>query len=285
MNEHLFKVEEETASPKAGVLLADRFRRPFGFQGHRSRGTDDWLLIYTVAGSGSFRVDREVRVCARGDAVLLSPGVPHHYASNEEGEWDILWVHFLPQADWKPWLALPRTAEGLIVAHVRNEEARRRIERAFERMIADSSVPDRPHRELAKLALAETLVLLNANHSEGGGAGVTDERVDAVLSYVSQRLDRKHRLSELAAVAGLSPTRLCHLMKEQTGDTITSALTKMRMAKAAKLLEYSTRRVNEIAADVGVDSPYYFTRLFTAHFGVSPSAYRKRTLGETESGE
>ncbi|MBM7564851.1 helix-turn-helix domain-containing protein [Paenibacillus sacheonensis] len=276
MNEHLYRSDTETESPEVGVLLADHFRRPFGFQGHRSKGTGDWLIVYTIHGSGSFRVDREVHVCGAGDVVILSPGVPHHYASNEAGEWDILWTHFVPLPDWMPWLALPRTEERLICLHLRGDEIRGRIEQTFHRLIRDASMSAPVNRELAKLALAEVLVLLYHYNGEQESDRVMDERISQVIRYLSEHLHLKHRLSDLAAMAGLSPSRFCHLMKEQTGDTLTERLTKMRLAKAARLLELTSRRINEIAFDVGFETAYYFSRLFTGHFGISPTAYRQR---------
>ncbi|QHT62248.1 helix-turn-helix domain-containing protein [Paenibacillus lycopersici] len=276
LNEHLFRFDTETESPEVGVLLADRFRRPYGFQGHRSRGTEDWLLVYTVHGSGSFRVHRDVHVCGLGDVVILSPGVPHHYAANEAGEWDILWTHFVPLPEWMPWLELPRNDERLICLHLRGDELRSRIEQTFLRLIRDSSMSAPVNRELAKLALAELLVLIHHHNGERERANVMDERISQVVRYLSEHLHRKHRLSDLAAMAGLSTSRFCHLVKEQTGDTLTVLLNKMRLAKAARLLELTSRRINEIAFDVGFESAYYFSRQFAGHFGVSPTAYRKR---------
>ncbi|TLS52798.1 helix-turn-helix domain-containing protein [Paenibacillus antri] len=276
LNEHLFRFDMETESPTVGVLLADHFTQSYGFQGHRTRGTKDWLIIYTVSGSGSFRVEREVHTCVRGDVVILSPGIPHHYAANEGEEWEILWAHFMPLPEWSPWLDLPRTEERLICISTRKEDVRIRIERAFQRMIRDAAMPELAFQELAKLALAEVLVLLNHGVAEQKKGFEMDGRITQVLQYCSQHLNRRHRLSDLAAMAGLSESRFCHLMKEQTGDTITERLRKMRLAKAARLLEFTTLRINEIADEVGFDSAYYFSRQFSAQFGVSPTAYRRR---------
>lgn len=50
----------------------------------------------------------------------------------------------------------------------------------------------------------------------------------------------------------------------------------MRLRQAANLLEYTSDPILEIAEEVGFKNPYYFTRQFTAYYGVSPRYYRNR---------
>src|SRR5436190_22975847 len=51
-------------------------------------------------------------------------------------------------------------------------------------------------------------------------------------------------------------------------------LKRTRVEAAARLLLESTRRIANIAADVGFDSETAFQRHFLAHTGLAPSAYR-----------
>ncbi|MCK6489127.1 MAG: helix-turn-helix domain-containing protein [Planctomycetes bacterium] len=49
-----------------------------------------------------------------------------------------------------------------------------------------------------------------------------------------------------------------------------------RMEHAATLLAQTRQPVAAIAAQVGILDPSYFARLFRAHIGVQPVAYRRR---------
>jgi AraC family transcriptional regulator of arabinose operon len=270
VNPYLFDYEYETATPAFGVLLADHFCESYGFQGHRSKGTKDWLMIYTIAGEGSFRVNQEVQICKKNDIAILAPGIPHHYATNEEADWDILWVHFLPLPEWHDLLKLPNTKEQLITMHIHEEATAIRIEQAFGRLIKDSKKIGKKNQDLAILSLTEILLLIQ------GLAPRLDERIEQTIQFMSEQLSHKHTLYELSRLVSLSESRFCHLFKEQTGETYTEVLMKMRLQRATKLLQLTTRKINEIACDIGFDSAYYFTRRFTAHFGISPSFYRKQ---------
>lgn len=276
MNNYLDTFEEETDSPPYGVLVADYFHREYGFNGHRSTGTKDWLLIYTVSGEGQFRVTHDVQTCCAGDVTILAPGVPHHYATSPNQQWELLWVHFVPMPEWLEWLRLPRTTEHLIYLTIQDSQTRVRIQEAFLRLIQDSSRGGISYRQLALFALAEILILIHAEHLKMNEPP-SDERVARILQYLSDNLHQSHQLSDLANMFNLSVSRMCHLFKDQVGDSIIAVLLKMRLHKAAKLLEYTGRHIHEISSDVGFESPYYFSRTFSAHYGCSPSDYRNNT--------
>lgn len=257
-----------------GVVLADHSRTSYGYFGHRPQGTNDWLMIYTVSGEGTVRVDRETRNCAAGDAFILSPGIPHRYAAGKREQWEMLWVHFLPLPEWMPWLQLPRTQERLMYLPMTDGEDRRRLEDAFGRLVRDSRTGGRAERELGRLALFEIIILLYRQHGVRDPVPLMDERIERTLRYALDHLPRKHSLSELASLAGLSESRFCHLFKAQTGETFSEWIGNMRMRRAAKLLAVTARRIQDIAEETGFDSAYYFSRRFARHYGMSPSAYR-----------
>ncbi|QGQ94461.1 helix-turn-helix domain-containing protein [Paenibacillus psychroresistens] len=276
MNHNLFHYDTETSIPGLGILLADYYCKSYGFQGHRSEGTKDWLMIYTVSGEGSFRVDREVRICKEHDLVILSPGIPHHYVANEGRDWEILWVHFIPLPEWNTWLQLPRTAEGLIYIHINEEIAEERLERTFQRLIQDSRGSGKAEQELAKLALAEMLILIYQVSVKENRSGLLDTRIEKAIHYLTEHLANKHVLGQLALRVELSESRFSHLLKEQTGESFIELLVKLRLQRAVKLLQLTTRQIKEIAFEVGFESAYYFTRRFTRQFGISPREYRRQ---------
>ena len=49
----------------------------------------------------------------------------------------------------------------------------------------------------------------------------------------------------------------------------------LKMQKACQLLYTEDSRVKQIAALLGYDDPYYFSRLFKKYMNTSPETYRK----------
>ena len=63
------------------------------------------------------------------------------------------------------------------------------------------------------------------------------------------------------------------LFKRETGESLFQYLVRFRLEKAAGLLLQEDLPVREVAARVGIDDPFYFTRMFKKKYGVSPSEY------------
>jgi AraC family transcriptional regulator of arabinose operon len=274
MVDYLYDFDAETVQPQPGVLLADHYLMPTGFSGHRSSGSKDWLLIYTLSGSGDFRVHKKVQRCEAGDVAILPPGVPHHYATPKDCIWELMWVHFLPLPEWHVWLQLPRTEENLIYFPVEEYNTRIRIKNAFERLIHDTGLSTKSDQQLALIALSEVLVLLHRQYEKQSGE-IIDERIERVIQHLAEHLKEHQSLPQLAEVAGLSVSRLCHLFQLQTGGTVIEKLNQMRLEKSSRMLEFTTQKIQEIAHEVGFESPFYFTKKFTQRFGKSPSEFRR----------
>ena len=80
---------------------------------------------------------------------------------------------------------------------------------------------------------------------------------------------------------GLSVYSLSRFFKNQIGVGFSEYIAGMRLDWAQRELLMTDRSVAEIAAAAGLPNANYFSRLFKAHFGVSPLAFRKN--GETRS--
>jgi len=53
-----------------------------------------------------------------------------------------------------------------------------------------------------------------------------------------------------------------------------------RLSLAAELLAHSKDSVRMIAAKVGIDNEFYFSRLFKKKYHLSPREYRRELIGE-----
>jgi AraC family transcriptional regulator of arabinose operon len=83
-------------------------------------------------------------------------------------------------------------------------------------------------------------------------------------------------VADVARHVALSPSRLSHLFKQETGRSIMDTFNKMRLRHAANLLRYTAHSVEQIAALTGFSSVYYFSAAFKKYTGLSPTAYRTR---------
>lgn len=96
----------------------------------------------------------------------------------------------------------------------------------------------------------------------------------ALLEYVSAHVTEPLVLGELAKAFYLNASYCGERFKEVTGETFTHYVRRRRLEKACELLERTGLPLSQIALRVGYPDLPYFSRVFTASFGVSPSRYR-----------
>ena len=82
-------------------------------------------------------------------------------------------------------------------------------------------------------------------------------------------------MPEVAQACHVSESWLYHTFPEQTGFSPLAFVIHLRLQEACRLLATSDRKLDDVAASVGYDDPFYFSRIFSKHIGLSPSGYRR----------
>lgn len=258
---------------RQGVLLADHYIEAEGYWTRRPEGMSDWLITYTVSGEGEFRIGGRTFRCRGGDVCLLKADTPHEYGTPAGQIWDVVWAHFIPSLNDLKRVQLPELEPGFVLQTVESSFARKRIYRAFQRIIFDARQMKPFWEELCQGAIEEILLLL-AQHA----SVPLDPRIEKALAYLTERMTEPITVAQVAAFVGLSPSRLAHLFKRQTGEPVLETLNRMRLRQAALLLQHTHSSASEIALDVGFQNYNHFLNQFKGAYGVTPSAFRKSRL-------
>jgi AraC family transcriptional regulator of arabinose operon len=279
----------ETPRPEVTPLISGHFREGPGYATWRPRGTQDWLLMFTLSGSGRVGyADGGATVAGPGDAVLLRPGTLHDYGTaHGAAGWELLWAHFLPRPHWPDLLRWPEAAPGLLRLPLGAEGGpdRRRVEESLWAMHGHATGGRLYRTELAMNSLEAALLWCGEANPRAERASRLDPRVRRATELLLGRLAEPVTLDELAAAVGLSASRLSHLFKEQTGRTPGQFVEAERVARAKQLLALTSRTVAAVAAEVGFENPFYFTLRFKKRVGLSPTDYRRREQArQQESG-
>jgi signal transduction histidine kinase/DNA-binding response OmpR family regulator/streptogramin lyase len=109
-----------------------------------------------------------------------------------------------------------------------------------------------------------------------GATTSEDERpfLEEVLTVVEAHLgDAQFGAGDLASEMALSQRQLTRRVKEATDETPAALIRRLRLERAAQLLEEERHTVSEAAYAVGYDSPSHFAKAFRKHFGCAPSEY------------
>jgi response regulator receiver protein len=102
--------------------------------------------------------------------------------------------------------------------------------------------------------------------------------IQNVISYISENYQENISLNDAAKKVFLSPSYLSTLVTSETGKSFTDILNETRIQKAIQLLKDPTRKIAEIAYEVGFREPQYFTIAFKKYTELTPRDYRELYL-------
>ena len=97
-----------------------------------------------------------------------------------------------------------------------------------------------------------------------------------VKEIVEEHLsDEAFDVPTLCREVGVSRTQLHHKLKALTGRSTSHFVRLLRLNHAKALLRASDQTISEVAYTVGFSSRAYFSRAFSAEFGISPKVFRE----------
>lgn len=100
--------------------------------------------------------------------------------------------------------------------------------------------------------------------------------VEQLVNYLEDHYNEKISLDQIAENMYLSPFYISKIFKSETGDTPIRHLINIRLEKARELLESGYGgSVQEVAATVGYDDAYHFSKLFKKRYGITPTQAKK----------
>ncbi len=100
------------------------------------------------------------------------------------------------------------------------------------------------------------------------------DRLEALV--VENLMNSDFSVDNLCLELGISRSGLYAAVKNNASVTLGDYIRDIRLNKAAELLRTTPLSISEVVYQVGISSPSYFTRIFKARFGVSPSEYVKK---------
>jgi len=108
-------------------------------------------------------------------------------------------------------------------------------------------------------------------------------KIGQSISYMLGHLDEPLQVATLAARANISPSHFFALFKRQIGCAPIDYFIRLRMQHACRLLDETVMSVKEVAATLGYEDPFYFSRIFKSVNQVAPSEYRLLKNGAKEA--
>jgi AraC-like DNA-binding protein len=250
-------------------------------QGHviqRPNGLDECILILCTKGKGWAEIDGIRSAVAANQVLFIPANKPHAYGADDKDPWSIHWAHFSGTEAASYAIMLPVREYVLSIPAADAKEIADMFRESYRS--ASSGLTQRTLL-LVSHTLRHVLGLLffQTGRSLGAGSRAIAHDLSKSIEFMRANPARSLSLQELSRHAGFSPARYSALFREQTGSSPVEHHIRLRMQTACHSLDTTALSVKEVAAKLGYDDPYYFSRIFQKIIGCSPLAYRRSVKG------
>ncbi len=112
---------------------------------------------------------------------------------------------------------------------------------------------------------------------------VEDSEVAAALTFIRNHMHRSFRVSEVVAAVSVSRSNLERRFKSLTGRTIREEIGRVRLQNVQQLISTTHLPLKQIAVQSGFRTVQHMTDAFGQHLGITPAAYRAKSLDLSSS--
>jgi AraC-like DNA-binding protein len=248
--------------------LNDCFTRlePFAYDTYNCVGRDDYFLIYVTDGVFSTKINETVYNLSKGAVVIFPPKFKYHYWGEPPSKY--LCAHFTGSHAEKLLTDLGFSLEPYILEN----EFSPKIKTLFDKMI-EQEMTNAPFLQYSLACLLEEILLTIAiDRVKSSGYRTLKESI----KYIHENYTEKIVIPDLAKIEGLSNSRYITLFSKEMGKTPSEYILGLRLDRACELLLTSDMEISQVGEASGYDDPYFFSKIFKKHVGISPSEYRKK---------
>jgi AraC-like DNA-binding protein len=234
----------------------------------RPGGTGDYLLM--LFHSAAF-VGRDKERLEEPDSLMIWPPGKGQYYGNLSDRFSHSWIHCTgPRVE----TILRRVRlPSLKPVHISDAS---RFQQCLLDMHTELVSYTRPDATMLGNLLENGIRSLARTRAEAGNQIRIPENLLAVRRLIGATPAQNMTLNEMAAIAGMSVPYFCSRFKKAFDISPIECLIQHRMHHAAHLLTNKNLSVTQIAAEVGYDDLFHFSKMFKKRFGLSPRELRKR---------
>ncbi len=133
-----------------------------------------------------------------------------------------------------------------------------------------------PLAGLLAATLVQRLIIVahGSDQAPMSGDALSSRGVRRALVRLDEQALRPLDFARIARESDMGYSTLRRRFKEVTGYSPKEYALRIRLSRAKELLTLTARSVEDIAAAVGFDDPYYFSRLFRRKEGLAPTRFR-----------
>lgn len=105
-------------------------------------------------------------------------------------------------------------------------------------------------------------------------------QIEKFRSLIDKNFRTEHSLQAYANQVGVTVGQLSRLCREVLGKSSLQVINDRLIQEAQRELVYTALPIRQLASELGFEDDAYFSRFFKKHIGMTPKAYRAKSLAQ-----
>ena len=234
-----------------------------------------YLFFIVLSGSGTLNYQGESYSLEERDCVFIDCTKPYSHNTSDH-LWQIAWIHF--NGPTMPGIyAKYQERGGLPIFRPKQSDGAAALYTSLKNIYetANSSDYIRDMKINDGLAKILTLIMAESWQPDTQHKNAKKQNIIQIRSYLNEHFTEPISLDALAKMIYINKYYLVKIFKQQFGLTIHQYIQQKRITHAKHLLRFTSRSIESIGAECGMEQPHYFSRIFKKVEGITPSQYRE----------
>lgn len=235
-----------------------------------------YLLHIVADGKGVYHAGDQTYHIEKGQLFLIYPSVVTTYKADDADPWSYYWVGFSGYQSEYILSQMGFSRDHLVIS-VEDLPA---LLGCINRMMDTNQVTlsNELYRTSELLRFFSCIISSRSPNDVPSGRNARTMYANLAMKYLSSNFSRKLSITDLAAHIGVDRSYLSKSFRAEFGMSPQEYMIRLRMRKAAHLLEQSEESVTAVVEKCGYLDALAFSKVFRKAWGCSPTAYRQKNI-------
>ena len=253
------------------------FPNAYGHLRSRPLGSSQHILLYCTDGKGFVETEGKKHYLSANQIFIIKSKTACRYGTDSKEPWTLYWLHYTGE-------------NSEIYSPLFNQVIniyREKIYSIDERLLLFEEILSNIENYLnadkviyANVCLKYFLTSIKYNdvyRSVKKDKG--NDMLEDIINYMKDNIHKNLKIKDIAVEFRCSASNIYKLFRKDLESAPLDFFIHLKIEKAHRYLLQTNMKVKEISRKLGYDDPYYFSRIFTKHSGISPAKFRKEEKG------
>lgn len=232
---------------------------------------DCYLIHYIVQGTGYYQFNNKTYEVKKNDIFVIFPNhLVTYNAPNHDDPWTFCWFAFSGDKAQQYLDEVGIHEDNPVMQLPPNNSVEILIKKCVDSITNE--------KKISPFNLKGYLYLLFSNLERTHDSAITvqknNKNIETAKMYIENNYMYPISVETVSSFVHLERTYFSKLFHRHTGVSPQDYITNYRIEIAKQLMKTTNMRIKEICACIGIQDPYYFSKVFKKIVGVAPTKYQ-----------